>query len=102
MPDKSTDRHFQDWSNHVLEELVKLNSKYESIREDYHDLSERFDVLNKIISGNGDPTTGLILKLDRLDQESKRRSSWTKAAIGASVTAIFGFVGMLIKSVMKP
>jgi hypothetical protein len=90
----SADKGFSEWSQHVLEQLVQLNLKYEALREDYHQL-------NQIITGNGSPGTGMVVRLDRLEQESERRSLWVKAAIGASVTAIFSCVGLLIKT-LKP
>jgi hypothetical protein len=95
------EKNFQDWTHHVLEELVKLNSKYESLREDYHQLTEQMDKIDKILSGGASPEHGLIVRFDRLEQESVRKSAWTKAAIGASVTAMFGFIGMLVKLVYK-
>lgn len=92
MPER--EKGFSEWSQHVLEQLVELNSKYESMREDYHQL-------NKIITGNGNPESGMIVRLDRLEQESKRRANWTKAAIGASVTAFVSAAGVLVKLLTK-
>ncbi len=98
---KLEDKNFSDWSHHVLEELVKLNSKYEALCDNYDTLSEKYDVLNKLLTGNGDPEKGLLIRVDRLEQEHKRKEVWIKAAIGASVTAIFGFLGMLFKMLMS-
>jgi hypothetical protein len=43
---------------------------------------------------NGDPPDGI--RLDRLEQESKRRRMWTMAAVSAGVMSVVGTVWALI------
>jgi hypothetical protein len=91
----------EQFGRQVYEELVKLNTRYDSLHNDVHELSVQFKRIDKIITGGTDASHGLVVAVDRLSQESTRRNTWVRAAVAGSVTAVFGFVGLLIKLVYK-
>lgn len=81
--------------------LQALNLKYESLASDFKEMVAEQKEVNEFITGGNEPSSGAIVRLDRLEQDHKRKQLWYKAAIGASITACFGFVGMLVKMVYK-
>lgn len=83
-----------DHYTRLLAEMAKVSANLESLEAEVGKLS-------KLLTGNGDPAKGLVVMVDRLTQESERRGNWVKAAISASVVSVVGFVGMLVKMVMK-
>lgn len=58
-------------------------------------IERKIDHLDKTIRGDGEKI-GHSGRLDRLEQESKRRSVFTMAAIGAGTTAIIGSAWAII------
>jgi hypothetical protein len=106
MPEKDT--KWQEWTTGVLEQLLDLNARYESLSREiaakYESLNEELDEKNEllntkidrigqIVTGDADPSKGLVIRVDRLEQNESRRAWWVKstiaAAIGAIVTAVF-------------
>lgn len=114
----SDDKTFIEWSHKVLEELVALNARVESLDEKHEMLrtgmTERFahienkiEKVSNLLNGNGSPEKGLIVRVDRLEQkdvadldvrvdrleQSEKKRSWLlkatiMACIGAVATAI--------------
>ncbi len=84
------DKTFQEWSLKVLEELVELNRKTDSVAAKQDSISEevenrlneieadaqerdrridqKLDTINLLLNGNGSPEKGLIVRVDRLEQ----------------------------------
>lgn len=58
-------------------------------------IERKIDHLDKTIRGDGDKI-GHSGRLDRLEQESKRRSTFTITAMGAGVTALVGWLWTLL------
>lgn len=101
MPEK-TDKTFNDWSMRVLEELVALNAKTENLAQELDDkytlLQNGIEKINETLSGNGDPSKGLIVRVDRLEQNEGRRTWLLRATIVASLGAILATLSQWIKS----
>ncbi len=51
-------------------------------------IEQKIDKLDRIITGGDTPHSGIIVRLDRIEQTEIRRNVWTVAAIGASVVAL--------------
>ena len=92
-----------DWSHHVLEELIRLNTNFDNINEkmgkNYNDLKEsieknqkemqeQVDKLEKMLTGNGEPSKGLIVRVDRLAEKDEKNQWLSKATISAFISAI--------------
>jgi hypothetical protein len=78
------------------EQQTELEDRIEAM------LAARLDPLAKdveklavLVEGNGHPERGLIVRLDRLEQNESRRNWWVKASLAASISAL---VGVLVKS----
>ena len=112
MPEPKTDKTFHEWSMKVLEELVALNSKQEALSEELSDkyaqlkntIEERYEhidtklrTINELLNGNGDPGKGLIVRVDRLEQNEGRRSWMMRATMVACLGAIFATVAQWLK-----
>jgi uncharacterized protein YqgV (UPF0045/DUF77 family) len=69
-----------------------MDSKALEVRLD--DIADDVKVIKEILTGNGDPRKGMVLRMDRLEETQKRRDWWIKAAMGTSISAV---VGLLIK-----
>jgi len=51
-------------------------------------IAEDVAEIKEIISGNGDPSKGMIVRLDRLEQADSRRSWLTRTAVATSLAAL--------------
>lgn len=58
-------------------------------------MSEQLDRIEKevaaikhLLTGNGTPEHGMIVRVDRLEQSDRNRSWWTRTAAAAGVTAL--------------
>lgn len=70
-------------------ELKFLEQKLSQIAEDVSEIKE-------ILTGNGEPSKGLIVRFDRIEQSQKRASWLAKTAIGASVVAILAVISKVL------
>ena len=50
-----------------------------------------------LLTGNGTPERGIIVRVDRLEQSDKTRSWWTRTAAAAGVTALVGTCWSVIR-----
>jgi hypothetical protein len=98
-----TDKKWQEWTTNVLEQLIDLNNRYESLSKEisskFNDLSkelndkhsvltEKISLHDEIITGKNDPSKGVVIRLDRIEQTDSRRGWWTKTTLAACITAI--------------
>ena len=44
--------------------------------------------IKHLLTGNGTPEHGMIVRVDRLEQSDRNRSWWTRTAAAAGVTAL--------------
>ena len=51
-------------------------------------IEQKIDKLDTLITGGENPRSGIIVRLDRVEQTEIRRNVWTVAAIGASAAAL--------------
>lgn len=56
--------------------------------EQYEQLSAKLDNIEHILTGNGTPERGVIVRLDRLEQKDASRGRWIMLIGGASLTAL--------------
>jgi hypothetical protein len=101
-----------DWMQSVLTQLITLSKDIESIRQqlaahqnsvtsDFQtletNLSKRIHNIEVLLTGNGNPSDGLIVRTDRLEQDGKRQKWMVKtigaALIGSILTLIFDLFG---------
>ncbi len=80
---KSTQQNkWEEWSNEVLKQLINLNNKCDNLDKDVDGLEEKLESIDKslqnkientqeIVSGNGEPEKGLILRVAVLKKENK-------------------------------
>ena len=58
----------------------------------YHDVRE----IKALLTGNGHPEDGIVVRMDRLEQAEKQRAKWSGAAIVAAITAVVTAIGTVI------
>ena len=85
----------------ILSALHILNEQHKGMHDDLHAIRQNVLLLTHLITGNGEPSKGLLVRTDRLEQDARRKEAWTKAAIGSSVAAVFAFIGLLVKLIYK-
>ena len=70
-----------------------LIQKLDRISDQVEALNKKTDVMNEILLGNGEPSKGLVIRTDRLEQNEQRRSWWIKTiatvVVGLVVTAVW-------------
>lgn len=63
------------------------------------EINRKLDLVTKLLTGNGDPSTGYIVRIDRLEQRDKRRDKWQWIVVGAVtvliVTEVAGRAGFI-------
>jgi hypothetical protein len=99
---------WNEWSMKVLEELTNLNAQFESL-DDKHELlrtglEDRFDSfekkiekINDLLSGNGTPEKGIIIRLDRLEQTEQRRTWLLRTTLVSAIGAVVATIAHWIK-----
>lgn len=53
--------------------------------------------LTTILTGNGDPGRGLVVRVDRLEQTEKSRVWWLRAVAGVALGAMAGSIKSLTR-----
>lgn len=117
------DKTWMEWSHKVLEELVTLNSRVESldeknevmrrgIEERYTQIEKKLEKTNELLNGNGSPEKGLMIRVDRLEQrdvedldlrvdrleQSESRRTWL---LRATIVACLGAIGATIVAIIR-
>jgi hypothetical protein len=49
-----------------------------------------------ILTGNGNPEKGLIVRINRIERDAIRHLWWSRSALGAAITVIVGAIFRLI------
>lgn len=62
-----------------------------------HDIAEDVKTVLKILNGNGDPSKGLVVRVDRLEQSESRRNWLSRSAIGACIVGIITMIVRLFR-----
>ena len=91
-------------SDRVIEELIRLNERYQhlidDVKENRQENQKDFKKISDLLSGGPDtPQNGLIVRVDRIEQhvhENKQRGIATqKLAYGAVGSAIAALIGVI-------
>jgi hypothetical protein len=117
------DKSFMQWAQQVLEELGKLNIRMEQfeskqemlsngVKDRLEQMGEKIQSIEHILTGNGTPERGILIRVDRLEQKNiedmavridrleqreKSRIWLLRASIAASLAAIAEGIGSLFK-----
>lgn len=49
----------------------------------------KLDLLTELLTGNGEPSKGLVVRVDRLEQSEERQRWWVGTAVGSAAAAVF-------------
>jgi hypothetical protein len=66
-----------------MEQLIK--DKLDTMQDD-------ITLIKKILTGNGSPESGVIVRLDRIEQIQKRKTKVFWTTLAAAITGAIGFV----------
>ena len=115
---------WNDWSLKVLEELTTLNARQEQLTRDFEEtkrqlfrqfeetkqqitknvddkdkiILEKLENVSELLNGNGSPEKGIIVRLDRIEQNEQRRTWLLRTTIVASVGAILSTLASWFKN----
>lgn len=69
-----------------------MSSHSDNIHDDCEcsHVRDKVDEIHRILTGASEPSRGVVVRLDRLEQSESRRNFWTTTAVGAALTAIIG------------
>ena len=122
MPEKS-EKGWNDWTMKVLQQLVELNSNQEQlarelkerfsqvsekVEEKYSQLQSKFnercdnietkmDKIDELLTGRNDPSKGVIVRLDRLEQNEIKRTWLLRATVASCIAAIITTIATWVK-----
>ena len=63
------------------------DAAHEAINDSLFRIESKLEKVDKLLTGNGEPSTGLLVRVDRLEQNGMRHSWWTRTALGAAIGA---------------
>lgn len=93
---------WNEWSLKVLEELTTLNARQDQLSRDIENLDEstnaKIDKINELLNGNGTPEKGMVVRLDRQEQNEQRRTWVVRTAIAAAIVAFVAAIVQWIKN----
>jgi hypothetical protein len=58
-----------------------LSAKVEAIADDVK-------VIRELLQGNGDPSKGLVVRVDRIEQREQSRKLWSRGIAAAAIAAL--------------
>jgi hypothetical protein len=102
-----TFKTIEEWTRRVLEELATSNANQEALVKEINSFKEatnkKLDTLTYMITGNGDPSKGILFRLtqveqsqqsvDKIIQEDKDRRTWMfRTSLAACFTAIASLI----------
>lgn len=96
-PRKTKRRKAQAKADSPDERAAAILVQLEALRERVTRMDQNCETLNKILTGNGDPSKGLIIRLDRLEILQVRRTQFFGAAVVASISAWVAAVAAWVK-----
>lgn len=67
------------------------------LRQDIAKLSDDVRGVTHLLTGDGTPEKGVIVRLDRLEQDNQRRENLAKTAIGGAIAASVAALGAWLK-----
>lgn len=70
--------------------MARLDERLERVQDSQQ-------ALNHLLTGNGTPEKGVIMRVDRLEQSEKRREAWSKTAITTAAGAAIAAIGAWFK-----
>lgn len=80
----------------IIEQLIELSKKIDLTNSLVEQLSTRQEKMSDLITGNGTPEKGMLIKIDRLEQTIERWKWYLRtmgaAIIGLLVTAAWGYL----------
>lgn len=72
-----------------------------AMQETIESIAADTKLIKELLTGNGDPSKGMIVRMDRLEQREESRSKLVSIAIGVSGTAILTALWAGIKQLLK-
>jgi hypothetical protein len=79
--------------------LEQVERKIDSTADKIDRLAEDVAAIRELVTGNGDPSKGMVVRQDRMEQTVAR---WTKLITVALGTAIAALVSTVVRLVTKP
>ncbi len=71
--------------------MTDCDNQYESIcRDEFAEVHRKLDKLDEAVRGNGKP--GILIRLDRLEQDAKRQAKLTWLLIGSTIAGGVSFL----------
>jgi hypothetical protein len=79
-----------------VREIVQFEVR-DIVRQEFALMSEQLHRMDHHITGNGTPERGVLIRMDRLEQEAERRKWLARATIGTVIGALTMSVFALFK-----
>lgn len=72
----------------LLDEVLKLHSKQDQLAGLLDHMEHQLNHVVHLLDGDRDPSNGVVVRLDRLEQSHSKASWMVKSATGAAIGAI--------------
>jgi hypothetical protein len=76
------------WRSDISETLREVGSKVEQVRINQQDFSAKLATTTEILTGNGTPEKGLVVRIDRVEQDHKTQSKWFWVIVPSALTGL--------------
>lgn len=81
-----------EWRQTISNTLREVGTKVEQVRLNQQDFGEKLGVATKILTGNGEPEKGLVVRIDRVEQDHKTQSKWFWVLVPSAITGLVSAV----------
>jgi hypothetical protein len=86
------------WRLGISETLREVCAKVEEVHSYQRDMHAKLTITTEILTGNGTPEKGLVVRLDRVEQNHATQSRWFWVIIPATLTGLASAVWNYFKS----
>ncbi len=76
----------------MSEELIR-----KALREELAPLRQEIEQTRKLLTGNGNPEKGLIVRVDRIEQSEKSKTYWFRTITVLVITALLSSIRALLR-----
>jgi len=86
------------WRADISDTLRAVGTKVEEIRINQQEFGEKLAVATEILTGNGTPEKGMVVRVDRVEQDHKIQSRWFWIIVPAAITGLISAVWNYFKN----
>jgi hypothetical protein len=86
------------WRQNISDTLRDVGTKVEQVRVNQQEFGEKLATATEILTGNGNPEKGLVVRIDRVEQDHKTQSRWFWVIVPSAITGMLSAIWHYFKN----